>query len=393
MKSFVFRHWALCCALLLGCACSEESHSVPPYSVPEKPAELTPEPYDWEMARTEIPLSTDLVLLYGGGHHRAPYLWEKSRMADYVTYTDSGQQTHWLFDGFLFLEIMDPAVSGGAGKKFAEGYVYGGRPLEAANRADWLRLIDYYFQSDNGVDALDRCVGEAAAVLGEPASKRRVVISIPEPVVYQTTEQKSTLYWGEVDGRALDFAKVNDRIKACKWFIDTVRARFDQKKYRYVELSGFYWLAEHASQTQDILSTVATYLDDLKYGFNWIPYFNAAGYDRWKSFGFHCAYLQPNYFFSASTPESRLDEACAVALKNDMQMELEFDENALDSRGSGYRLRNYMDAFKRHGIWAQKRLAYYQGTAGLQQLKASGNAADKALYHDFCQFVITRPVR
>ena len=52
-----------------------------------------------------------------------------------------------------------------------------------------------------------------------------------------------------------------------------------------------------------------------------------------------------------------------------MHMELEFDDNALNSRGKAYRLKNYMNAFKKHGIWEKKRLAYYQGSASLLTLK------------------------
>lgn len=76
-----------------------------------------------------------------------------------------------------------------------------------------------------------------------------------------------------------------------------------------------------------------------------------------------------------------------------MHMELEFDDNALNSRGKAYRLKNYMSAFKKHGIWEKKRLAYYQGSASLLALKKSGNAADTQLYHEFCKFVISRPIR
>lgn len=381
-----------CCLTAQSVSCSEKGNPLPDYPVPEPPGELTTEPYDWEKARTEIPAPTDLVLIYGGGHHRTPYTWTQERLADYVTYTDTGQQTSWLFDGFLLLEIMDPGPAG-AGKKFANGYTYNDAQLESADQADWQRLIDYWFRSDTGIGALESSIAAAAETLGEPPCKRRVVMSIPEPIVYRTVERQSTVYWGRVEGRALDFSKSDDRARACQWFIDRVRAEFDKKKYRYVELAGFYWLAEKSTDTQDILATVAKYLDGLKYTFEWIPYFRAEGYDRWKSYGFHCAYLQPNYFFNASVPVSRLDAACADALANGMQMELEFDDNALAARGMAYRLRDYMEAFRRHGIWATKRLAYYQGGSSLRSLKYSAEAADRQLYHDFCRFVVTRPLR
>lgn len=50
-----------------------------------------------------------------------------------------------------------------------------------------------------------------------------------------------------------------------------------------------------------------------------------------------------------------------MAEEADMHLELEFDDNALESRGKAGRLRDYMSAFRRNGVWSDKRLAYYQG--------------------------------
>lgn len=91
------------------------------------------------------------------------------------------------------------------------------------------------------------------------------MISIPEPIVYQHPEQasSSTKYWGKIDNQTLDFSNSADRIKACKWYIDQVRAKFNEKNYQHVELAGFYWLAEKATDTRDILNAVAIYLNKL----------------------------------------------------------------------------------------------------------------------------------
>lgn len=101
--------------------------------------------------------------------------------------------------------------------------------------------------------------------LGTPRQKRQIVISIPEPIVYQHPEQasSSTKYWGKIDNQTLDFSNSADRIKACKWYIDQVRAKFNEKNYQHVELAGFYWLAEKATDTRDILNAVAIYLNKL----------------------------------------------------------------------------------------------------------------------------------
>ena len=103
--------------------------------------------------------------------------------------------------------------------------------------------------------------------------------------------------------------------------------------------------------------------------------------------------MQPNYFFSESVPESRLDEACRMAEEADMHLELEFDDNALESRGKAGRLRDYMSAFRRNGVWSDKTLAYYQGGHSPRTLKSPTAASDRDLYDAFCSFVVIRPTR
>ena len=57
--------------------------------------------------RRNLQPPTDAVLCYGGSHHRTPFLWDKERLAPYVTYVDKESGEHWLFDGFIFLEFQD----------------------------------------------------------------------------------------------------------------------------------------------------------------------------------------------------------------------------------------------------------------------------------------------
>lgn len=57
--------------------------------------------------RRNLQPPTDAVLCYGGSHHRTPFLWDKERLAPYVTYVDKEGGEHWLFDGFIFLEFQD----------------------------------------------------------------------------------------------------------------------------------------------------------------------------------------------------------------------------------------------------------------------------------------------
>ena len=270
-----------------------------------------------------------------------------------------------------------------------------GSYLQAAAQADWLKLINYYFSEGHAIDAIEQSVEEVARTLGAPATKRQVIISIPNPIVYKNpiAETGGTTYWGVVNGRVMDFSDEEDQFLACKWYIDRVLERYAGKRYKYVELAGFYWVTEESKTSSRLLNRVSSYLAEKRYSLCWIPYFHAPGYTSWKEKGFSYAYYQPNYFFSIKIPYERLRTACAEAAAAGMDMEVEFDEAALENFGRGSRLRDYMTVFRESGHWAESRLAYYQGQKALRALKYSDNEKDQALYHDFCNFVVTRPCR
>ncbi len=337
-------------------------------------AKSTDELYPWEQERQGLLDSRDMVLLYGGGSHRN-YAWDDARIAPYVTYVDKEGNENWLFDNYLMLEIYD-------GDRASYGYGYKDTP---ANQADWKRLVDYFFQQNIALGALNKAVKNATYRIGQPKTKRKITIGIPEPI-------KSLTNWGSVKtGQILNFANDADRIQACIWYIDYVRQKFSEANFDYLELSGFYWIAETTIRTEAIVPTVGMYLNALKYGFNWIPFFEATDSKRWKELKFNFAYLQPNYFFKEPLITDRLEKACSTAVANNMDMELEFDERILTKQNAWHnRLENYMEAFKRYGIWENKRIAYYQGGRALYELSVSADAVDNAMYHKFCQFVVGR---
>ena len=255
--------------------------------------------------RRDLP-PTDAVLCYGGSHHSTPFLWDKERLAPYVTYVDKEGTEQWLFDGFIFLEFQD------TNRPDAELYAFETGHLrdtgESAGKAQWQELIDYYFTDGNGVEALEEAVKEAAARLGKAPQKRKVIMVLPDPVIHRhyIDTTSSTTYWGALDGQQLDFSRNEDRIAACKWYIDRVRERFAQGNYEHVELAGFYWLREivtrpvdtqysyHLTRSDIMLPHIADYLHKLDYTFSWIPYYGSRGYDVWQQFGFDQVYLQPN---------------------------------------------------------------------------------------------------
>jgi len=335
-----------------------------------------------ETPSASAPPIVDLVLIYGGGAHR-DVTWDVDHFTPYVSYVDRGGKEHWLFDGFLLLEIID-----GKGKIFATGYW--GAP---AAKAEWKALADYYFTPGQCVDALNRCIDDKIQTLGAPPQKRRIIVGLPEPIVAgPDSHYKATAadYWGEADGRQLDFTVHEDRIVACKWYIDYVIAKFNDGNFNNLELEGFYWIAEETLHTKTILSALSEYLEEAGYTFNWIPYWKTnPDYLNWRDLGFHTTYLQPNYFFNQQIPYSRLDEACKVAFDYDLDLELEFDMRVFTDKGDwGYRLYDYMQAFRENGVLETKRIAYYQDCDALYHLWRATGEKEKELFHDFCEFVL-----
>ena len=325
----------------------------------------------------------DVDLVYYGSRYRS-IAWDEDWARTHVAYTDSTGQTHYLFDTFLLLELHT-----GTGRFFEPAF----RPTHPRNeigttKADWVQIVDTMLQVL--VRNLDNALEEVAREIGRPKYKRQVVMFIPVPTEDQTN-------WGELNGRALDFHSTADRIEACHWFIDMVRERFAQEKFKNLSLAGFYWLAEDKNSGLTMLPTLTAHIRSLGMKTIWIPYYNAAGAAEWKQMGFDAAYYQPNYAFPRRVVyRERLYDAVKFAKEHDMFMELEYDMHAVKAStpdpDCSDRLVDYMEVFTETGM-ADGPIAYYQDEGALWELKNSPNADDVALYHRFARFVADRQQR
>lgn len=313
----------------------------------------------------------DMLLIYNGGAHR-PYDWDEELFESAVYAKDKNGKYGWLFDSFLFLEIHDGINS------FASGY----KPTPARKK-HWIGLINANLTEGYGIMALNSCIEKAKKICKDPFRKRKIVISLPEPIPNQKN-------WGSINGKKLDFSKNEDRVEAVKWYIDYVELRMKKAKLKNVELEGFYWLAEEATNSRTIINQIADYIRSKGYHFYWIPYFNTDGRDEWRQLGFDQAFLQPNHFFNNSIPDSRIDDACRIALKQGMSLEMEFDESAAEKRGDrGSRMRAYIEGFRRNNVWDASDVAYYQGGTALHLLK-NGTPKDQDLYKELTSIIIER---
>lgn len=316
----------------------------------------------------------DMVLIYHGNAQR-PIEWNKSDFAPYVVYKDAEGKKDWLFDGFLFTEFLD-----GKGHYFAHG------PANSslAGKPEWEWLMKRQFEKGVAFSALDQCIGEQKQELGTPPFRHKVVAVMPVPMKGQSD-------WGNLD-HTMDFNKDEDRIEACKWYIDHFLAEYQKENYQNIDFEGFYWVSEKDENFREILVQVGDYIRSKNLRLFWIPYWTAIGFDNWRTDKFDFAYIQPNYFFKNEVNYERLDAVCAFAKGTNMGLEMEFDSRALaDAKDCKRdRLINYIEAFEKNDVFRDASIAYYEGGNAIYEFSRSKNPLDKELLDRLAKMIIQR---
>lgn len=255
-------------------------------------------------ASTEALGSKDVLLAYFCHESKEPI--SKDIFLPHVAYIENGEIKDTLFDGYLFLPYV--------------AFLYEGYKKRPLTKEKWQYYIDTQFIDGFNMDALDEAAKEVGEKLGMPDYKVSVYFSILYPV-------KEVREFGVIDGRNLDFSLLEDRKAALKWLIDEQYARFNAKKYKHLDLKGYYWFTEEINyadnQLLELLRFTTDYVRTLGLITTWIPYFHASGYNDWKNLGFDVVCYQPNYAFNQAVPDSRLFDAAETAKLLGMCIELE----------------------------------------------------------------------
>ncbi len=297
----------------------------------------------------------DMMLIYYGNKNRSK--WGKSDLETIVMHKFGDGHREWFFPSFLYLEFKND-----------EGYKFGdNQPGEkgAANKGHWEWLLNRYFSTAynggnfEGLKALDECIEDCKKILGKPAFRHRVYLSVPSPCTDFTE-------WGSIkkNGRTikLDFRNREHRLEAVKWFIDEAIRRFEAQHYKNITLEGLYWVEETAlmirwhkdnktgewtnktgekydyingaknREDNIIIKDVSNYIHSKGFKFYWIPYNKASLNETWKTLGFDRCDFQTGYFWG--TPDllrgskslktmSDARTICDLAIKNGMGVEFE----------------------------------------------------------------------
>lgn len=331
----------------------------------------------------------DLMLIYSGWYNPPDIgTWTPEEALRYVAYVDTeGNVKDWFFDSFLFLGLQAQS-----GRAFDSA-----KRADACNKEDWQWYIDRLFVPGKQFAAFEEAITTAKKSINDPGYKAKVIVAIPNPIPVQED-------FGDVDGdgvsenfsakggRKWELAYA-DRMKAVKWYVDQIVARWKAAGYKNLELLGFYWLHEavdySARSEEPTLKATGEYLHSLGLKYFWIPYFKSSGARQWKEYGFDVAFMQPNYFFSESVPKSRFQETVDFVKQYNMGIEIEGEGRFLASSARNWRerYREYLRAGVEYGYMKEAIHAYYQGAKALLSASYAKDPEVRSLYDDTYKFV------
>ncbi|MCC6444006.1 MAG: DUF4855 domain-containing protein [Armatimonadetes bacterium] len=312
-----------------------------------------------------------IVLIYNGHSHRT---WKMEDLKPYVAYLNpDGTPRHWFFDTFLMLPLT--AQSGNC--------FYPGFSPTPSNRADWLWYLDSkLFGGETHLPHLNEAVKLLQKEMEANRYRAKVILTVPYPDPRRTD-------FGDVDGDGQEgnLSRAEDRYKAVDWYVKEATARWKKAAFSHLELIGWYWLEEQVSEgDRDLLPKVGKLVRDQGKRFFWIPYFNSGAAAEWKALGFDCAIYQPNYFFGADTPASRIEEAAKFARENGMGVEIECDGRFAEPVFR-MKYKAYLDGGMKYGYMRDAICGYYEGGGALLQAYQSKDPAVRALYNRTYKFV------
>lgn len=299
------------------------------------------------------------------GFHHCALLYDAPRRTadDLAYYVADGE--HWLFDAFLFLIYSTPG---------------GGQPMTGGTKlAEWQYHLDRWFTPGRDVAELERAVAAAAGRLG-PVPPRQVMFSIPRPDP-QVTD------FGDVDGDGASesLATPEGRGKVLRWYLDTLRRRFAALAPQHLALWGGYVMAESIPPGDEPLAReMAAACHERGLKLLWIPWYRAAGWDRWRACGIDVAIMQPNYAFLSvhhgKIRRDRLANCADLAAKHGLGVEMEL-AMAYQDPGAERLWRHYLcDGAAEKWGYQQGASAWYLGTDNVEALARSDDRRLRGMY-------------
>ena len=357
----------------------------------------------------------DLALIWVGARHRPD--WNKELFTPYLVHEYPDGHKSWLFDGFL---MIDGWTNGerqdgeDLSSYLNRRYTFGEANFTPADKDMWEWLLHRQLGTyDNlACRALDDRIGELIPELGAPAGKHKVVMTLP--ISYQAYNG-----WGRIDGKMLNFANLDDKLAAMKWYVDLLLEEWEKADFKNIELAGVYWLRESISDSFYEVScakAMSEYAHEKGLEMYWIPYYRASHYKDGKSYGIVMVYHQPNYVFDLSRPREMLVNAIEDAYEYDLGMLLEFEGNCIDGIDDGIndtrkvvaqsnsclydhsqafynRFVEYVDLFEEKGVFDFMPIGYYAGYQAVYDFTNSKNPKDQEIINRLASFIEKRHIQ
>ncbi len=276
---------------------------------------------------------------------------EASDLIPYVGYVDAnGNVSDYFFDSYLFLPCNSIGPSGAPMHASSE------KPTVAS---DWIAYVDDTFAEGYNVDALEEAFGTVKTSLNDDSDKKAGVFF---SILYPT---KTSVSFGNLGGRNLNFSIHEDRKYAIKWLIDEQIERFAENNYENLDLVGFYWLEEYLMNCEftdediELFNYASDYLHSKGLKFIWIPWYKAFGTERTDELGIDVACMQPNMYFMSTADYNRVKSSIQFSQAHGLCMEMEIDVGALYNEEYFNRYLQYLEDGMELGAMNSVKM-YYQ---------------------------------
>jgi hypothetical protein len=329
-------------------------------------------PLKWEAGQAPCGLCPwrRWILAYTGGPKRAAY--SAVDFERLLTVVDTaGNPVGRAFDGVVFLEITRRGDHG-----FTPLMKLPGAPA-----SDWEWFRDTLFAPSGFLQSLDSA-GSLLTARGLLDVKLGVAVMIPYP--FGTGD---TLTY---DGQRFKVADGDPgRVSLVRTYVHDVVERFRRSSYRHVTPVAMYWLVEDAKGSDtSLIRAVAGVVHAEGLRFFWIPYYNAAGADRWADWGFDDSWLQPNYLFSLNATAARFDSVAHRVFAHSMGVELEVNRRVLNDTLYRPRFAPYLQMLDTHPELLRGPIAVYDDAGVLLDMWSSRDPAVRRLYERFGRLMI-----
>lgn len=294
--------------------------------------------------------------------------WTKQKLKPLIGYMDmDGTYSDWMFDELLALPVVNMVTPSGANSDGSSRYV---------TKADMLSFLDYLFQSDTQLEAIDEAAGELNAQWN---TDRKVKITIAIPLMEESSA------FGDIDGTGTislkpeDFASqvadpnsfagqyemaslaMDNKKRAIRWYIDEAMAKFQAADFDHLELSGFYWYHEKLLDKNtkikgevDLIREASVHTATYGMPLTWIPGYNGA--HVWRDVGFSAASVQTGFSFNPSK-KAAIPAIASLAHQTGASVELEYREYAS--------FVPYLNSGVTEGFMTDAYNAYYMGSVAL----------------------------